>query len=849
MRKSTFRPSAWQTGLFFEPESAVPEQRLRGGFITDYAYDWRKHRIPPKQIASASPLQFMILDAVDQALAEAGLSAEQFDRKQTAVVVGTVFGGDFSSQLVMGLRLPEFRRTLAETLRAHGVPGALVEQLSKSYAAVLLKHMPALVDETGSFTASALASRVTSVFDFMGGAFAVDASAASSLAALNCAVDLLLTRTVGMVACVGAQQDMTPNAFEAASLSGKLARGNGRAPFDAQARGTFPAEGCGVLLLKRLSEAREHGNRVFGIIRGVGGGTGPTHREAIGIAIRRAIDDAKARPAEVSFVETSGTGLAAPDVQEAQAVSESYGATGRRVPVLLSTVVGQIGHAGGASGMVSVLKASLALDEQKLPAVAGLVAPPPVVSQDARRLQLPAAECNLPLDDQQSRLLAGVTSCGELELVYHVVMERGTEMVQPLNKPAKNGDSLSHACQAARGTARIVEFDATARRREKMRQKGVQPAERQPAETVGKHRSNGSAAAEVGNAAQAGNAGPAATHFLPGEPPRAANLRAGLPVEAMSAPAFPSPPAAPPPIDVAELQLFLVNFVVEQTGYPPEIVSLDADLEADLGIDSIKKAQLFAEIGEHFQVAADAGLTLDQFATLRHVSDYLIERIGEPHAAVAVPAAAPSSSAVPMATAAAVAAIDAVELQLFLVNFVVEQTGYPPEIVSLDADLEADLGIDSIKKAQLFAEIGEHFQVAADTGLTLDQFATLRHVSDYLIERMGDPAISTTLPAADPSLSSVPVAAAVVAIDAGELQLFLVNFVVEQTGYPPEIVNLDADLEADLGIDSIKKAQLFAEIGEHFQVAADTGLTLDQFATLRHVSDYLIGRLSNVLSS
>ncbi len=144
----------------------------------------------------------MILDAVDQALAEAGLSAEQFDRKQTAVVVGTVFGGDFSSQLVMGLRLPEFRRTLAETLRAHGVPGALVEQLNKSYAAVLLKHMPALVDETGSFTASALASRVTSVFDFMGGAFAVDASAASSLAALNCAVDLLLTRTVGMVACV-----------------------------------------------------------------------------------------------------------------------------------------------------------------------------------------------------------------------------------------------------------------------------------------------------------------------------------------------------------------------------------------------------------------------------------------------------------------------------------------------------------------------------------------------------------------------------------------------------------------------------------------------------------------------
>ena len=57
----------------------------------------------------------------------------------------------------------------------------------------------------------------------------------------------------------------------------------------------------------------------------------------------------------------------------------------------------------------------------------------------------------------------------------------------------------------------------------------------------------------------------------------------------------------------AELEAFLVNFVVEQTGYPPEVVELDADLEADLGIDSIKKAQLFGELHEYFDVAADRG--------------------------------------------------------------------------------------------------------------------------------------------------------------------------------------------------------------------------------------------------
>ena len=78
-----------------------------------------------------------------------------------------------------------------------------------------------------------------------------------------------------------------------------------------------------------------------------------------------------------------------------------------------------------------------------------------------------------------------------------------------------------------------------------------------------------------------------------------------------------------PPID--DLESFLVNFVVEQTGYPPEVVELDADLEADLGIDSIKKAQLFGELAEQFEVNVQSAedLSLDDFPTLRHVMKFL----------------------------------------------------------------------------------------------------------------------------------------------------------------------------------------------------------------------------------
>ena len=202
------------------------------------------------------------------------------------------------------------------------------------------------------------------------------------------------------------------------------------------------------------------------------------------------------------------------------------------------------------------------------------------------------------------------------------------------------------------------------------------------------------------------------------------------------------------------------------------------------------------------------------------------------------------------------------ELERFLIEFVVEQTGYPDEMVELDADLEADLGIDSIKKAQLFGELAEQFDIrATDAGdLSLDDFPTLRHVMEFLRGRQAEAAsrpVESRAPIENqPAPEPTSVAAAAVAIPAEpqapaaaaglagpELEHFLINFVVEQTGYPEEMVELDADLEADLGIDSIKKAQLFGELAEHFEIrTADVSeLSLDDFPTLRDVMNFLAG--------
>jgi malonyl CoA-acyl carrier protein transacylase/acyl carrier protein/NAD(P)-dependent dehydrogenase (short-subunit alcohol dehydrogenase family) len=412
------------------------------------------------------------------------------------------------------------------------------------------------------------------------------------------------------------------------------------------------------------------------------------------------------------------------------------------------------------------------------------------------------------------------------------------------------------ALRAATGPHEIAHFDATARRREKMRQSAISKP--------------------IAPVASATNGEPSAVSVP------AIGVTGILPQsESTSSPAAVAPTPVTGPAG-EDLEKFLIKFVVEQTGYPPEVVELDADLEADLGIDSIKKAQLFGELREYFDVTPSENLTLDDFPTLRHVLSYLQ---GVP-VKDAVSAAVPIASAAPVSRAPevilpqpeegpgrATAAPTSVtgpageDLEKFLINFVVEQTGYPPEVVELDADLEADLGIDSIKKAQLFGELREYFDVTPSENLTLDDFPTLRHVLNYLqsapaMDSLSDtipplagaapasPAPPPILPQPEKNDSGATVAATPVTGPAGEdLEKFLINFVVEQTGYPPEVVELDADLEADLGIDSIKKAQLFGELREYFDVTPSENLTLDDFPTLRHVLNYLQGAPAKSMSS
>ncbi|WP_051361928.1 type I polyketide synthase [Solimonas soli] len=253
----------------------------------------------------------------------------------------------------------------------------------------------------------------------------------------------------------------------------------------------------------------------------------------------------------------------------------------------------------------------------------------------------------------------------------------------------------------------------------------------------------------------------------------------------------------------------LLAIIGERTGYPLEMLDPDLDLEADLSIDSIKRIEVIGELAQRLSLrsalGADADAALEQLAaqkTLRAMQDWLAARI--PAAAAAVTVRTEVAVAAPAAERAA--AQNPAEVLLAIVS---AGTGYPPEALDLDLDLEADLSIDSIKRIEVIGELARRLSLrsvlGADADAALEQLAaqkSLRAMLAWLAARQ--PAAPTTVTTALAAPAAVPAAAATADV--------LLDVVSASTGYPPASLDLDLDLEADLSIDSIKRIEIVGQL-------------------------------------
>ncbi|MGE0920098.1 SDR family NAD(P)-dependent oxidoreductase [Trichlorobacter lovleyi] len=271
--------------------------------------------------------------------------------------------------------------------------------------------------------------------------------------------------------------------------------------------------------------------------------------------------------------------------------------------------------------------------------------------------------------------------------------------------------------------------------------------------------------------------------------------------------AQPAPVAAQPVSNAVTETLLTV--VSEKTGYPMEMLELSMSMDADLGIDSIKRVEILSALQERLPTAPVIGPDqLGVLNTLGQIAEYL-------GAGTAV--AAPASTPVQQVSSAIT------ETMLAVVS---EKTGYPIEMLELSMSMDADLGIDSIKRVEILSALQERLPSAPVIGPDqLGVLNTLGQIAEYL-----GAGAAVVAPAA--VSGSQPAGSAIT-----ETMLAVVS---EKTGYPIEMLELSMSMDADLGIDSIKRVEILSCLQERLPTAPVIGPDqLGVLNTLGQIADYL----------
>ncbi len=345
---------------------------FKGFYVPEVQVAQGTFRIPPKEVEEMLPRQLLMLQVADEALKDAGIKQE--DLLFTGVFIGT--GLDLNAtNFSFRWGLQKLARQWSEQLGRELTD----EELEEWIAALRESAGPALsANRVMGALGSIVASRVAKEFKVGGPSFTLSSEENSGLRALEVGVRALQEGSINR-AVVGA----TDMAGDLRAVLGRHANQPFSAsgvvrPFDKCADGTVVGEGAAAVVLKRLDDAKQDGDHIYAIIKGVGTATGgPVEAETpdgntYARSIERASREAGVSPESVSYLEANGSGLIAEDELEANALGAFFGAKETRNPCYIGSAKADVGHTGAVSGLASLIKASLCLQEQILPPLRNL---------------------------------------------------------------------------------------------------------------------------------------------------------------------------------------------------------------------------------------------------------------------------------------------------------------------------------------------------------------------------------------------------------------------------------------------------------------------------------------------
>ena len=389
-----------------DPGASQKSSTRYGGFLRDVdRFDAGFFGISPREATLMDPQHRLLLEVAWEALEHAGQAPDRLTGASCGVFVG-ITANDYAQ---------------------------LIRDDPSREGSVYIATGNAL---------NAAAGRLSYVLGLQGPAMAVDTACSSSLVAVHLACQSLRSGETGMALAAGVNLMLSPDAFVLLSKGGMMAPDGRCKTFDASADGFVRGEGCGVLVLKRLSDAVANGDRVLAVIKatatnqdgrssGLTVPNGPAQQELLRMALR----SAGIPPSAVSYVEAHGTGTALGDPIEVEALAAVLGQDrAADQPLTIGSVKTNVGHLESAAGVAGIVKVILSLQHEAIPPHLHFKTPNPRLDWD--RLPLAVPTSLQPWTRGGVPRIAGVSSFGFSGTNAHILIEEAPKPEPSSSSPA-----------------------------------------------------------------------------------------------------------------------------------------------------------------------------------------------------------------------------------------------------------------------------------------------------------------------------------------------------------------------------------------------------------------------------